>query len=136
MDLHNPSEHQIDGRSFPMEAHFVHRSEAGELAVIGLMIKGGGRDPLFEAFMAKAPVRKTEKDVLPDFDPTGLITDVNDVLRYRGSLTSPPCTENVTWSILTDPLVVSDAALLAFNTLFPKNSRPIQPLHRRFVLSD
>jgi len=134
--LHNPSEHQINGRSYPMEAHFVHRAESGEMAVIGVMIKGGGMNPLFESLMAKAPVRENGRDQLRGFDPTGLATDLSDVLRYRGSLTAPPCTENVLWTVLTDPLVVSDATLLAFNSLFPHNARPVQPLNRRYVLSD
>ncbi len=134
--LHNPSEHMIGGRSYPMEAQFVHQSKAGDLAVIGVMIKGGGRNPLFETFMASAPVAKNSKTVLRAFDPTELTTDLGDILRYEGSLTAPPCTENVMWTVLTDPLVVSDAALLAFNSLFAHNSRPVQPLNRRYVLSD
>lgn len=134
--LHNPSEHHINGRSFPMEVHFVHRSEDGDLAVVGVMIKGGGVNPHFEGFMAKAPVKKNMKSRLEGFDPTVLITDLGDILRYNGSLTTPPCTESVLWTVLTDPLVVSDAAILAFNTLFHNNARPVQPLHRRFVLSD
>jgi len=65
-----------------------------------------------------------------------MTTDVGDILRYNGSLTAPPCTENVMWTVLTDPLVVSDAALLAFNSLFQNNARPLQALNRRYVLTD
>ena len=135
-NLHNPSEHHIEGRSFPMEAHFVHRDKGGSLAVISVMIDGGGVNPLFDAFMAKAPIKENAKVTLKAFDPTPITTDLGDILRYQGSLTVPPCTENVMWTVLTDPLVVSDAALLAFNTLFNNNARPVQPLNRRFVLTD
>lgn len=136
IQLHNPSEHRIDGHSFPMEAHFVHQAQTGEIAVIGQMIKGGGTNHLFDAFMGQAPARDKETAELSGFDPSGLVTDLTDIIRYQGSLTSPPCTENVAWTVLLDPLIVSDAALFAFNSIFPNNARPLQPLNRRYILTD
>ncbi len=134
--LRNPSEHYIDGRPFPMEAQFLHQAEDGELAIISVMIDGGGVNRHFESFMANAPVKKNEKQMLKGFDPTPMTTDLGDIFRYNGSLTMPPCTENVMWTVLSDPLVVSDAAVLAFNSLFKLNARPLQPLNRRYVLTD
>ncbi len=134
--LHNPSEHHISGTAYPMEAHFVHRGKDERHAVIAVMIKGGGTNALFDGFMAKAPVKSGAKSMLDEFNPTGLITDPADQLRYQGSLTTPPCTQNVIWTVLTDPLVVSDAALLAFSTLFPNNARPLQSVNRRYILTD
>jgi len=127
----------IEDRRFDLVHLQLHNpAENGDLAIIAVMIDGGGVNQHFESFMAKAPVKKNEKHMLSGFDPTPMTTDVGDILRYNGSLTAPPCTENVMWTVLTDPLVVSDAALLAFNSLFQNNARPLQALNRRYVLTD
>ena len=132
----NPSEHHIEGKAFPMELQFLHRSGDGGLAVVAVMVRGGGTNPIFDGFMAKAPVKEGSKSAVESFDPTPLSSDPTDQFRYQGSLTTPPCTQNVLWTVLTDPIVVSDAALLAFNSLFKNNARPLQPVNRRYVLTD
>ena len=135
--FHAPSEHTVNGVRFAMEAHFVHRNEAGDLAVIGVLIRGGGRNDSFDAIMADAPIHAgDEPGRLGPMSLAGLVTDIDDIMRYQGSLTTPPCSQNVMWTVLTDPLVVSDAAILAFTSLYPMNARDVQPLNRRFVLTD
>lgn len=134
--FHSPSEHTIDGRRYPMEAQFVHVAEDNRIAVVSVMLRGGGRHPTFEAIIAAAPAEPGTRAAVGPLDLMSLITDPGDVLRYQGSLTAPPCTENVTWTVLTDPLVVSDAAIDAFRLLFGDNARPLQPLNRRYVLTD
>lgn len=134
--FHNPSEHLIDGQQFPMEMHFMHQAVNGDLAVIAVMIKGGGENLQFDALMAQAPPRPLVKNTFKQQNPVQFITDIGDILRYQGSLTTPPCSETVMWTVLTDPLVVSDTALFGFNTLFRMNARPVQASHRRFILQD
>jgi carbonic anhydrase len=45
MHFHAPSENTIVGRSFPMEAHFVHADAEGHLLVLALMFKEGSANP-------------------------------------------------------------------------------------------
>ena len=134
--FHNPSEHRIKGNAFPMEAHFVHQAENGDIAIIAVMIEGGGVNQEFDHVIGHSPVRMHDRNELAKFDPSVLVTDLGDIYRYRGSLTAPPCSEGVMWTVLTDPLIVSNAAVLAFNSLFPLNARPLQEPHGRYVLRD
>ncbi|CQR23015.1 Carbonic anhydrase [Yersinia enterocolitica] len=39
--FHSPSENLIDGKQFPLEAHFVFKDKDGALAVLALMFKEG-----------------------------------------------------------------------------------------------
>lgn len=137
LHFHAPSEHTLRGVRYPMEAHFIHQHEDGRMMVIGVLMKGGGRNDTFEAIIADAPIYTGDTPGrLGRMSMAEMVTDLGDMMMYRGSLTKPPCTESVTWRVLTDPLVVSDAAILAFTSLYKMNARPIQPLNRRFVLTD
>ncbi|WP_426038477.1 carbonic anhydrase family protein, partial [Brevundimonas sp. DC300-4] len=70
----------------------------------------------------------------PALDPNGLLPAGRDFFRYEGSLTTPPCSETVDWVVLCAPITVSQDQVDAFERLHPGNTRPIQPLHRRFLL--
>jgi carbonic anhydrase len=54
--------------------------------------------------------------------------------RYEGSLTTPPCSESVDWIVMSKPIRASSEQVEGFRKLYPMNARPIQPLHRRFLL--
>ena len=137
LHFHAPSEHTIGGIRYPMEMHFVHRNDEGDIAVIGVFLKGGGRNDSFESIIANAPLHAGDTPGrLGKMSLAQLLTDPGDVMRYQGSLTTPPCSQNVMWTVLTDPLVVSDAAILAFTSIYPENARPLQETNRRFVLTD
>ena len=126
--FHTPSEHYINGTPFPMEVHFVHRSQNGELAVLGVMFKVGETNPaldtLWKAAGSDTPVSVSTEDLLPQ---------KLNYFRYDGSLTTPPCSEGVKWHVVPYPVSVSEEQLLAFQGLFPVNARPIQPKHGRVV---
>jgi carbonic anhydrase len=53
---------------------------------------------------------------------------------FPGSLTTPPCTEGVSWFVLKTPTEVSSAEIMQFGALYPHNARPVQPLNRRTIL--
>jgi carbonic anhydrase len=133
--FHRPSEHLIDGRSFPMEVHFVHRNASGGLAVIGVMLAAGKSNPAFSKVIATMPAKEgppVKAD--PAIDPRALLPAKRGYFRYEGSLTTPPCSETVDWLVLTDPVTVAETDVAAFAKLYPMNARPAQQLHRRFVL--
>ena len=54
--------------------------------------------------------------------------------RYDGSLTTPPCSEDVKWFVMTTPIALSGPQIGAFTGLFHGNNRPVQPLNGRFVI--
>ena len=133
--FHRPSEHLIAGKSFPMEAHFVHEAPSGGYGVIGVMMKTGRPNPTFNRIVstmpgAAGPAVKAD----PAIDPNGLLPRGRGYYGYEGSLTTPPCGEVVNWMLLTDPVDVAAADVAVFAKLYPMNARPVQRINRRYVL--
>lgn len=133
--FHRPSEHTIAGKSYPMEAHFVHRAEAGGLAVVGVLMAEGKPNAAFSKVVKAMPASEGPA-VKADagFNPGALLPQKLGYYRYTGSLTTPPCSEIVEWLVLADPIQVAAADVAAFAKLYPMNARPVQKDNRRFVL--
>lgn len=137
LHFHTPSEHAIDGQRAPMEVHFVHKAEDGSLAVIGVMMTGGGSNDLFHAVMAAAPAAASpDATAIGAADATGLMPGAMHFFRYEGSLTTPPCAQTVLWTVMKEPVAVADADIAAFEKLYEMNARPLQPLNRRYILAE
>jgi carbonic anhydrase len=133
--FHRPSEHQIGGKNFPMEAHFVHRAPSGGLAVVGVLMSTGHPNPAFAQIVSTMPQQEGPA-VKADarINPNALLPARRSYYRYAGSLTTPPCSEVVEWLLLTDPISVAEADVAKFAQLYSMNARPVQKLDRRFVL--
>ncbi|MDR0636801.1 MAG: carbonic anhydrase family protein [Treponema sp.] len=134
--FHAPSEHKIDSEPFPMELHLVHKDAQGNLAVIGVMIaQGAENEALKEAFAALPQQLTHEGSVKPKvkINVADLFSDTQGVYRYEGSLTTPPCTEGVKWTIAAEAIELSPAQIQAFTSLYASNNRPIQALNGREV---
>lgn len=133
--FHRPSEHRIAGKSFPMEAHFVHAAPSGALAVIGVMLAEGKSNPVFHKIIATMPAQEGPAIAAdPAINPAGLLPAGRDYYRYQGSLTTPPCSETVEWLLLTDSVQVAAADIAGFGKLYAMNARPVQALNRRTLL--
>jgi carbonic anhydrase len=138
--VHAPSEHTVNGRSFPLEIHFVHKDDGGQLAVVGVLVDTGA------AAEALAPVLAVHPEpggaavpVTGMFDPTALLplAPLRIAYRYDGSLTTPPCSEGVAWSVLFGSITVSPEQLAAITSqLAEANNRPVQPLDGRTIQLD
>lgn len=133
--FHHLSEHTIDGAHAPMEVHFVHRSEAGDLLVLGVMLQPGDENMAISAVWDLIPDAGAEAAGQVAIDPSGLLPDDHHAFRYAGSLTTPPCSEIVTWNVYAAPAELSQAQIDAFAARYPHNARPLQAANRRFVLS-
>jgi carbonic anhydrase len=135
--FHRPSEEQINGKSFPMVAHMVHKSPEGKLAVIAVLLTIGKANPVVDAVLANLPKEaggetKAQKTLV---DPMALMPPVRNYYTYQGSLTTPPCTEGVTWFVLKSPATISAAQEQALAKRYAHNARPIQPAHDRKIES-
>ncbi len=134
--FHAPSENRIAGRSFPMEAHFVHADAQGNLAVLALMFEEGQANGALAKVWAALPASPGPASPLPDaITPAALMPKSMDYYRFSGSLTTPPCTEGVRWLVLKTPARVSKAQIEAFeHAVGHHNNRPVQPLNGRVVV--
>jgi carbonic anhydrase len=133
--FHTPSEHAVDGNRMPMEVHFVHVAANGTLAVLGAMMAPGGPNDVFQHIMEKAPRSKGEVN-FGVADVSALMPGDDGFFRYQGSLTTPPCSEIVVWTVFKSPIAVRAEDIADFGAIFPNNARPLQPTGRRFVLSE
>jgi carbonic anhydrase len=133
--FHHPSEHTINGASFPMEVHFVHANAAGNLAVIGVLMTAGKVNKVFNTIVLTMPNREGPAIKADSrIDPNAFLPSKRSYYRYEGSLTTPPCAETVNWFVLTESMQVAEADINSFTQLYPMNARPVQKDNRRFVL--
>ncbi len=135
--FHSPSEHQFQGRNAPMEAHFVHMNEAKQLAVVGVMLTVGDTHPLVSQLWNYMPTHKSDVQQIAGVhvNPADLLPGDHDYNHYRGSLTTPPCSEGVRWFVMKESVDISHAQVNKFLSVIHENARPVQPLNDRFLLS-
>jgi carbonic anhydrase len=136
--FHSPSEHSFLGRKFDAELHLVHTNRAGDVAVVAIFLVKGQASDVLAPLVDHLP-RVVTRDPLRVADATlalsRLVPAHAKILAYRGSLTTPPCTEGVRWFVVEEPLEVSEAQLAALHgALHGPTNRPIQALHGRRVL--
>ncbi|KAH0854548.1 hypothetical protein HID58_063724 [Brassica napus] len=122
---HSPSEHTINGRSFALELHMVHESINGSMAVVTVLYKIGRSDSFLTLLENKlsAMTDQTRQNREQKY------------YRYVGSLTTPPCTQNITWTVVKKDRGEKPVRLLrvAVHDDSNTNARPVQPTNKRVV---
>jgi carbonic anhydrase len=134
--FHTPSENTINGKSFPLEAHFVHQNKDGDLAVIAVMFKTTGENKVIATLWQalKEQQSKSNKTSLPG-SALALLPDNKEYYRFNGSLTTPPCSEGVRWYVMKTPITVSKSQVEEFHhEIHHSNNRPVQQLNARMIL--
>lgn len=133
--FHHPSEHTINHRHHLMEAHFVHRNNQGEYAVLGVFMQEGEENrtlqPIWDAMPAVEGPEQTIAGVKVDINQ--LLPTDQTTYRYFGSLTTPPCSEVVRWIVFQQPVEVSNRQIEKFTRNFHWNARTIQPINERLL---
>lgn len=127
--FHSPSEHHVDGRAYPAEMHLVHKAADGRLAVIGVLFEEGAANNAIEPIWANLPSTKGEEHHLANVtvDADDLLPTSRASYRYSGSLTTPPCSEDVTWIVMSTPVTMSAEQLGRLRSTLVGNNRPVQP---------
>ncbi len=134
--FHAPSENQIMGESYPLEAHFVHADPSGNLAVLAVMFEEGHENKALAKLWRQMPKRKGKPKKLTSKVLAGeLIPRKKFYYRFSGSLTTPPCSEGVVWVVMKKTMTASSQQISAFKKIMKHdNNRPIQPLNGRMVI--
>ncbi|KDR08568.1 carbonic anhydrase 9-like isoform X2 [Zootermopsis nevadensis] len=149
------SEHRVNGVRYPMEMHIVHRKQSygsvhealghsDGLSVLAFFFEVREKDnPTLQPLLQKLHLVKLEgQSVYLDstFTMASLLPrDLEIYYTYRGSLTTPPCSEAVTWIVFPEPQFISYMQLKKFRRLssgeskIADNYRVLQELGNRIV---
>ncbi len=133
--FHHPSEERINGKTAAMSAELVHRNAEGQWAVVVVLLEPGEPSEVVDRVWTYLPLEVGDRVQIPPerLEPAGLLPQDMRYYQYLGSLTTPPCTEDVLRLVLKQPLTVSPEQLRLFAQLFPNNARPLQPVLDRLV---
>lgn len=133
--FHTPAEFALAGKSMDLEVQLLHRADDGKLAVVSILFEQGEENPVIQAALNNLPLEKGG-EVAPSgqtIDLNRLLPDDRGYFTFMGSLTTPPCTEDVLWLVLKKPRSASADQLAILQRLYSPNARPIQPAHGRII---
>ncbi|MBZ8178931.1 carbonic anhydrase [Oscillatoria salina] len=132
--FHTPSEHYLNDKAAAMELHLVHRDQNNQLAVLGVMITEGEANETLAQIWQNFP--QAGEKIQPrniTINASNLLPNQRNYYHYQGSLTTPPCSEGVSWNVLVEPITASPEQIEQFMKLYQYNARPIQPLNGRQI---
>jgi carbonic anhydrase len=134
--FHHPSEEYINGKPYDMAIHLVHADNQGHSAVVTVLLKKGNTNSMIQKLWDNLPRAEGKEEAVPSVEVSAaaLLPETLSYYTFEGSLTTPPCSEPVTWYVLKTPLEVSAAEAAAFARLYPHNARPLQSLNGRAIL--
>jgi len=142
--FHTPSEHTLNGAPFAAEAHFVHMSSAGQIAVVGSLVEFGEANELFQLVLDNAPREEGEVETEIEINPSEALpeeiredgeVEAEEYFSYDGSLTTPPCSEGLLWYVMDEEMTFSADQVTEFRSFFGgPNARPTQALNGRVVV--
>ena len=139
--FHTPSEHQIDGITYPMEGHIVNTIEPKTpedptlYLVVSFLFRMGDEDSFITNFLDQVP----DEEGTEALEPGQVYLSPNDrnpdyeYYHYRGSLTTPPYTETVDWLIVKEIQQASPEQIRRIHLLEGDNARRVQALYGRKV---
>lgn len=133
--FHSPSEHTVDGVAAPVEVHFVNKTSDSQLAVLGVMAIQGKENKAWQPLVNSLSV-KQDAPVTAELDWAAMLPQDKTTFRYAGSLTTPPCSEGVSWMLFKYPVELSAKQIDAFKSAYSGNNRPLQLLRDRTVILD
>ncbi|MEI6621575.1 MAG: carbonic anhydrase family protein [Actinomycetes bacterium] len=135
--FHAPSENTLNGVSFPVEFHFVHENAKKQLAVLSVFVTPGATNSAWQPFIDQVSVGTGDDDAHPiTINWASLVPPLKSTVQFAGSLTTPPCTEGVSWIVDPNPISMSPAQIAALTASYDHNSRPVQPLNGRAITQD
>jgi len=133
--FHRPSEELVNGKSFDMVAHLVHKADDGKLAVVAVLLEKGKDNALIQTVWNNLPLEKNDEVAPPalTLDLAQLLPENRSYYTYMGSLTTPPCSEGVLWLVLKQPQQMSVEQMAIFAQLYKNNARPVQAGASRLI---
>jgi carbonate dehydratase len=118
-----------------MEAHFVHLDENRQPLVLAVLYEAGKTNDRLAPIWNVMPMKEGKVNLDKAFDAGTLLPKRLNYYRFAGSLTTPPCSEGVSWLVLKTYDHIDQAQAEKFTrAIGSHNSRPVQPLNARVVI--
>jgi carbonic anhydrase len=134
LQFHTPSEHTIDGVGADMEVQLVFADATNHLAVMAVLVSAGAENPFLATFWHALPEHEGQVSREIMVNAADALPANRDYLTYEGSLTTPPCTEGVTWILLKQRIEASPEQVSRFRSLFDgPAARPVQQNAERLI---
>ena len=146
--FHTPSEHLIDGITFPMEMHIVNTLSDSvnvnktSYLVLTVLFKIGAENKFIKEFLNKIPNEEGEANTLQagdvkldDLFSQFTANDIKSYYTYQGSLTTPPFIESVQWVILKHIVEASEEQIMTIEKMEGNNARHVQAINDRKIYS-
>jgi len=109
---------------------------SAEVLIMAVPYKlGNWPSKLFKKILAYMPARDQMQVAKGEIDLGNHLPHNPTYFRYKGSLSHPPCLEEVLWYVFTEPQELSADQLQAIFTANGKNARPVQPANGRKISS-
>lgn len=134
--LHTPSENKMNGKKYPLEIHFVNQGKNGEVVVLAVFVDVGAANPTLQAMIDHYPKRQDKLILIKgeSINPGALLPKEQAYYTFKGSLTTPPCTEGLQWIVFRQPITASAVQIAELSKAMGEaNARPTQPLNGRSV---
>jgi carbonic anhydrase len=136
MTFQRPSGEQIDGKPAPMGIHLLHRDLNGKMVTVVVLLKEGNENPGIKLLWSHMP-SKEGPEVKPEgvtFNPANFLPREMKFFRYDGSLSTPPCSENMRYYVLKEPVNIAREQILQFP--YKVAARPVQPQNGRPIATN
>ncbi len=131
--FHAPGENTVDGKTFPMEIHLVHKNAKGKIMVLGVFVRAGTKNAVLDKAWNHMPKQSGDRRKVAsvNINAIDLLPTDRSYYRFKGSITIPPCSEGIEWIVLKTPVEVSDEQIKQFSQVVGANARPVQPVYSR-----
>lgn len=135
--FHRPAEEKVKGKSADMSVDLIHRDSKGNIVVLVVLLMKSTENPAIQTLWNNIPLETGTSVSPPD-----TLLNLNDLLpppdkrtymSYMGSLTTPPCVENVLRIVFNQAMPFSPLQDAIFARLYPLNARPVQPTNNRLI---
>lgn len=135
LHFHTPSETQINGKTYPMEMHLVHKDKKNNYAVLAILFEKGQNNMMLNNILSYAPIDLNKAYPMDIIYISQMLPKKYGYYAFSGSLTTPPCSEGVQWIVLKDTVEASQSQIDAMHAILKDVARDVQPINDRVILS-
>ncbi|HEC1791321.1 TPA: carbonic anhydrase family protein [Campylobacter lari] len=119
--FHAPSKISIDKKSYPLEIHFSHVSQKGDIAVVVLFLQESAENPFIKKIIRAFPKKEGDKLYVQGLSANELLpNDLQSFYIFKNKL-NEPCNQKITWIVLKDISYASKEQIQTIQNLMGKN---------------